>query len=282
MAQEQSNVSIPLGIQTAIKNIKPISPYVLEMVTNTSLEDLSLLDLARKLSFEPVLSARILDATKAAAYGLSKEVESVFQAVSLLGGRRVLDIIVASSLQDSFGKTFSTVEYDIWEHSLMVAYAIQGMLRELDMSITPMARGFTTGLIHDIGKLVLLQYLKNEKRDAELAEFSKDAATGGDKAIEKERILFKVSHVDIGAYLAKSWSMPEEMVTAIANHHMKDKRRFPNGLTRLLVWTHTLVDKNLTIDQKRSILPFSIIDKQEEMLTSIQREVDNIIFFFEK
>jgi len=72
------------------------------------------------------------------------------------------------------------------------------------------------------------------------------------------------------------------MVTAIANHHMKDKRRFPNGLTRLLVWAHTLVDKNLTPDQKRSMLPFSIIDKQEELLASIQREVDNIIFFFEK
>lgn len=282
MTQEQSNVSIPIGIQTAIKNIKPISPYVLEMVTNISLEDLSLLDLARKLSFEPVLSARILDATKAAAYGLSKEVESVFQAVSLLGGRRVLDIIVASSLQDSFGKTFSTVEYGIWEHSLLVAYAMQSMLRELDMSIIPMARCFTTGLMHDIGKLVLLQYLKNEKRDAELAEFSKDALNCDDKALANERILFKRTHADIGAYLAQSWSMPEEMVTAIANHHMKDKRRFPNGLTRLLVWAHTLVDKNLTPDQKRSMLPFSIIDKQEEMLTFIQREVDNIIFFFEK
>lgn len=282
MTQEQLNVSIPIGIQTAIKNIKPISPYVLEVVTNTSIEDLSLLDLARKLSFEPVLSARILDATKAAAYGLTKEVDSVFKAVSILGGRRVMDIIVASSLKDSFGKTFSTVEYDIWEHSLMVAYAMQSMLRELDMSITPMARGFTTGLIHDIGKLVLLQYLKNEKRDVDLAELSKDAITGGDKAIEKERILCKVSHVDIGAYLAKNWSMPEDMVTAIANHHMKDKRRFPNGLTRLLIWAHALVDKNLTPDQKRSILPFSIIDKQEGMLASIQREVDNIIFFFEK
>jgi len=282
MTQEQSNVSIPIGIQTAIKNIKPISPYVLEMVTNTSLEDLSLLDLARKLSFEPVLSAKILEATKAAAYGISRPVESVFQAVSILGGRRVLDIIVASSLQDSFGKSFLTVEYDIWEHSLLVAYAMQGMLRELDMFIIPLARGFTTGLMHDIGKLVLLQYLKNEKRDAELAEFSKYAVSGGDKAIDAERILFRVTHMDIGAYLAKSWSMPEEMVTAIANHHMKDKRRFPNGLTRLLVWAHTLVDKDLTPDQKRSMLPFSIVDKQEELLASIQREVDNIIFFFEK
>lgn len=282
MTQEQLNVSIPIGIQTAIKNIKPISPYVLEIVTNASLEDLSLLDLARKLSLEPVLSARILDATKAAAYGLSKKVESVFQAVSILGGRRVLDIIVASSLQDSFGKTFSTVEYDIWEHSLLVAYAVQSMIRELSMSIIPMARGFTTGLLHDIGKLVLLQYLKNNKMDAELTEFSRYALTDDDKTLENERLLFHVTHVDIGAYLAQSWSMPEDMVTAIANHHIKDKRRFPNGLTRLLVWAHTLVDKNLTPDQKRSILPFSIIDKQEEMLTSIQREVNNIIFFFEK
>ncbi|MEZ0329167.1 MAG: HDOD domain-containing protein [Dissulfuribacterales bacterium] len=282
MQQKQSNSSIPIGIQTAIKNIKPISPYVLEIVTNTSLEDLSLLDLARKLSFEPVLSAKLLDATRAAAYGLNKEIESVFQAVSILGSRRVLDIIVASSLQESFGKTFSTVEYDIWEHSLQVAYAMQTMLRELNIFITPMARAFTTGLIHDIGKLVLLQYLKNEKKEAELAEFSKNAVNGGDRALAYEGIRFKVTHVDIGAYLAKSWSMPNEMVTAIANHHMKDKRRFPNGLTRLLIWAHTLVDKNLTPDQKRSMLPFSIIDKQEEIMGSIQREVDNIIFFFEK
>lgn len=277
-----SPTSIPIGIQTAIKNIKPISPYVLEIVNTTSLEDLSLLDLARKLSLEPVLSAKILEATKGAIYGLSRQVESVFQAVSILGARRVLDIIVATSLKESFGKRFSTVEYDIWEHSLMVAYAMQTMIRELALPVIPMARGFTTGLIHDIGKLILLQYLKNEKREADLAEFSKYAVDGGDKALMDERIMFKITHVDIGAYLATTWNMPEDMVIAIANHHMKDKRRFPNGLTRLLVWAHVLVDKKLTTDQKRSMLPFSIIDKQEEILASIQREVENIIFFFEK
>ncbi len=272
--------NLPKEIRAAIGNIRPVSPYLFEIIDNADLENLTILDLARRISVEPVLSARVIEATQAAAYGLSKKVESVFQAVPLLGGRRVIEIIVAGALTDSFGRAVSTLEFDLWEHSLMVAYAVQSILRELRMNVVPMARGFTTGLLHDVGRLVLYQCLKGSMGGKDIAAFSEVATNGKQGGVEWERARFGMSHDEIGACLAREWSMPEEMVLAIAHHHETDERRFPNGLTRLLIWSHVLVDSSLTTDEKKVRLPFSIFERHEELLSGICMEVENLAYLF--
>lgn len=77
---------------------------------------------------------------------------------------------------------------------------------------------FTTGLLHDIGKVIFDQYL-DEKYIKLLEEVEAESTN---ELAERERKIFGMDHGEIGALLLKKWKFPEEIVKTVAVHHYKD------------------------------------------------------------
>ena len=100
----------------------------------------------------------------------------------------------------------------IFGHAIVVAQSAQVVSSETNRSIP--AEAYTAGLLHDIGKVVLGEYVEN--RIGAIIEL---AQSEGCSFAEAERRLLGLNHAEVGAVLAKKWGLPDFLVGAIRSHH---------------------------------------------------------------
>jgi len=162
---------------------------------------------------DPALSAKILKIANSPFYGLSKNVSSVELAIPLVGFATIRNVALSAFVFDVFCPTES--EFDsrgFWIHSIACAVCTrilgQKYLKEGKRDF------FTLGLLHDIGKIVIAQFMP--------AEFKKIAGVVREKGMpvrEAERMVLGADHSYVGGKLAEKWKFPDDLVYAISHHH---------------------------------------------------------------
>jgi len=194
----------------------------------------SAFDVAAILQEDAAMSAKVLKITNSAYYGLSREIESVRQAVVIIGMEAVKNLVLSASVFDMFSRQKIDHEFEdyFWRHSLATAFAARLLSRRMNanMSLDPEA-GFSAGLLHDIGKMVIVVYLPDLYQKVISAKTQKPQSP--DHAIESEVLGY--SHSQIGAVLGEHWRLPAKLVGAISSHH--DPQTIPedgNGLPCLV------------------------------------------------
>lgn len=265
---------IPEKLKKLIDNIEPISPYALEILNLAESEDTSLLDIARKVSIDPVISTHLFKACSSAA--INKKIESPFQAVAVLGLKKVIEIILTTSIRNSVDKVISTYDFDIWEHNLIVAYSVQALIRKFQLPLG-LAKGFTAGLLHDMGKFILIKSDPNSPIIQEQVNFECNM-----DIIEKEKKVYGASHVDIMEYLFSTWNLPEEITTAILNHHNDIEKQ--TGIARLLSISHSMIKTDrLSEEEIERLYEVTGLTKEDLIFlyNSVQREIQMVNFFFD-
>ncbi len=265
-------------LKNTINKLKPVSPFVWEILQCATSENASLLDLGRKVSFDPVIAARLLHACSSPLYGIPKEVDSPIHAVSILGTKRVTDIVLSTSFQDCFVGITNTTDLAIWEHCLSVAFVARELVRIKNTKI-PLYLGFTAGLLHDIGKIVIASHERKEvimPEDRKRLQILIDAQiTGGATCIEAERNLFGLTHVEVGREVVKDWTIPDDIKIAIANHHKCHMDKL-SPITSLLCDAHKILRPDDTSREDVDISEASL----QEINNVLQRELEAIAIFF--
>lgn len=161
---------------------------------------------------DPALSVRLLRMANSPLYGLAHEVRSIAHAVSILGLRqlRALAMSVAGASMFSQGANAAQERTALWNHSLGVATLARISARRAPGVAAEEA--FLAGIFHDVGKLFLLDLVREEY--VELATHYE-----GDDLIREEVFAFGVSHEEIGLKSAHSWDLAETLKAAIGFHH---------------------------------------------------------------
>lgn len=177
--------------------------------------------MANLLAQEPALSMKILRMVNSPAFALRQQVTRVEQAVSLLGMGEVANIVLSATLLRSFPPQPGHRNLDLhkfWEHSIATAIfaRILGSMSHASAKI-PLDDTFVAGLIHDIGKLMLLQNFHPEFVQA-LDQCKKEQTT----LLKAEQSLFHFNHQDIGAFVADQWNFERHFVKAIELHNNPD------------------------------------------------------------
>jgi len=177
--------------------------------------DSSIADLTEIIIKDPPLTSKILQVVDSAFYGLCRKIGTVKQAVALLGTGEVSSIafgLAAARAIDtsSIGHLYSPK--GLWHHSMATGLICQHMCREFPEFRT--SEAFTAGLLHDFGKIFLIQNFPDVygKVHSEIQE-------NDIPVFELEEELFGINHAFIGEYLATNWNLPEPLVQAIAFHH---------------------------------------------------------------
>ncbi|MCU7852581.1 MAG: HDOD domain-containing protein [Candidatus Thiodiazotropha sp. (ex Monitilora ramsayi)] len=188
----------------------PILNHLFDMMfdPNTSLDDL-----ADTISTDAGLSARTLRSANAAFSSPEQKIENVRDAVVRIGLITTIHILTATEIKAVF---FSVPGHhgdmqQLWRHNLVTACIADAYAHHYDFEKP--ARWFTGGLLHDIGRLVLLRHDPVKYTDAVAREIS------GEQAIcDAEREIFGISHEEVGAELMTLWQFPDEIAEA-AYHH---------------------------------------------------------------
>lgn len=204
---------IKVDIETLLITKLPPSPGTMMRIT-TLLRDFnaSMREVTQAISYEPVLVVRILRLANSPVYALERNVTSIQSAIAAVGAKAVHDIVMIGLASTTFAKEIknSPTAKAIWEHSLAVAMTARELSKLLGMRGTEEA--FTCGLLHDIGKLILLS--NDVVGYSSLLDLTEESLM-----LQGETELFGYNHAEVGSLIAKRWNLPEEVYFSILHHH---------------------------------------------------------------
>lgn len=201
-----------------LKNVKelPPMPQVAQKARRIiSDPKSSFAELSEVINTDQAIAARVLKLANSAYYGISGKVSSVKHAAAVLGVdtlMELLDIACASGLLGGDLDGYNLGAGDLWQHSLAVAEGARLVTKIGNPALADEA--FSTGLIHDVGKLILSPYVL-ERKD----EFTAMVGDGQQSFLAAEEELLGFDHAQIAADVCRQWNMPANIIDAIGHHH---------------------------------------------------------------
>lgn len=204
-------MKMPLEQLLAQADTLPALPQVVHRILHALSNERADIDsLVGHVSSDPAVVARVLAAANAGAVGAG-HVDSVRQAVLLLGLDRVRAITLATSIIDRFRAASHYDAQHLWLHSIGVAICSQAIAQhaELDAEMA-----YATGLLHDIGQLLLYAVLPQQYEVVLRLKRERDICI-----VDAEQEVLGVDHALVGGALARQWHLPGEIADAIAAHH---------------------------------------------------------------
>lgn len=178
-------------------------------------EDASLEKIAKIVSNDAGMTAKILQVANSAFMGVRYDISSPTQAVTLIGTEMVRALVLSVHVFSQFEDQQEVACYwtALWEHSVAAACLAQRIAVREKCTKALTDESFTAGLLHEIGKLVLLAQMPKEYGAILETVEEKPAALA---AAERER--FGCTHADLGAYLMSIWGLPHSLIYAVAYH----------------------------------------------------------------
>ena len=171
-------------------------------------------DIGKVISHDTALTAQLLRMANSSFYNFPSKVGTISRAVTVVGERELRYLVLALSAV----RTFSQIPVELinmasfWRHSVycgVVARLVAGQCHVLHSE-----RLFVSGLLHDVGMLVMMN------REPELVKQALVASESGDKEQYQAEIeLFGFDHAEVGGALMKQWNMPDALCETVACHH---------------------------------------------------------------
>jgi len=169
------------------------------------------------LRMDPGLTANVLKLSNSAYFGFPSQIGSVQKAIVLLGAKRLIQLVMTSCVNSVMNKSVPGYDLspgEIWRHSIAVSVAAEGLIKELN---APEADEiFTAALLHDVGKLVLGEFVRDDIVKIEKITSKKISFEVA------EQIVLGTDHAEIGAKILESWDLPSRVVSAVRWHHDPD------------------------------------------------------------
>lgn len=197
-------------------NMLYFSSVLLEFNKAMANPDVQLDYLAAVIDKDPGLTAAVLKMANSSFYGLSKKVGTVKQAISILGYKTLEKIFTVNLLNRVLGKPKIDAGEEMWRHSLATAIAAQEIIYLSQPKNAEQI--FINGLLHDLGKFVLLNYMPREFTQYQMVM----AKNPYQYSVPVETQIFGIDHQTVGAFFAEQWMFPEAVQNCIQYHHMID------------------------------------------------------------
>ncbi len=214
-------------IISSIEQLPPFPQVALKVMEMVQDEDISFRELAKVIQLDQSMTANLLKICNSPFFGLRRKVSSVQEALVYLGQKYFMEVIMEMASAGYFRegqRGYDLAKGELWRHS--VACALASQLLEKEIGLQESSLLFTTALLHDIGKVVLSEFV------AEALEDIRRRVDEGASFLEAEEEVLGVDHAALGGMIAERWSFPEEMVRAIRLHHRPEEDW--EGLTPLV------------------------------------------------
>jgi putative nucleotidyltransferase with HDIG domain len=178
-------------------------------------DDPSLQRVADIVASDIAMSAKVLQLVNSAFFGLARRVDSITQAVTLLGTDVIKALVVSRAAFSEFDARSTRFSPEhLWRHSLRVGAVAAAIAKSERCDAATVGETLQAGMLHDIGQLILATHLP-ERYDATLDR----AAT---TLFDAETDTLGANHAHVGAYLLGLWGLPDNTVEAVAFHHEPD------------------------------------------------------------
>ncbi len=237
-------------IQATIQALKPIPQTALKILRMSQENRYDIGDITHELARDQVLSGQTLKLCNSALFSGSIHIDSLKDAVLLLGESMLIKSVITASVASYYDQTgtsgYSLCRGGLFFHAVGVATTAEHIAQKTGKAQDQMA--YTAGLLHDIGKVILDQHIAGQ---APL--LFRDFCQGGMALTEMEQKRLGISHCDAGAILAATWHFSPALTQVIRYHHQPEKADTETDLAHIIYLAdllmerfHTGVDMNKT------------------------------------
>ena len=214
----------------ATETIQPIPQVALKILRLINEEEYDIKALTAEIRKDQVISAKVLKLCNSVIFAGTNKIELLDHALIYIGSQMLVKLVISASIDNYFshaGTGYSLCKGGLFHHAIGTAI-IAEKLAALTGRVKP-GLAYTAGLLHDIGKVVLDQYVTSA-----YPLFYRKLNDEGTSFLESEKSILGIDHTEIGSNLARNWSFPESLVDVIRYHHR------PEDATRNLELTHTV------------------------------------------
>jgi putative nucleotidyltransferase with HDIG domain len=198
----------------SLPTIPPVLTGIIALIDDDRAGAKKLVELIER---DQALTARLLRLANSAFFGQARKVSTIPRAVLLLGFSTVRNLALGVKVWDTLGTGVSRKELEaLWMHAVQVASAARSIARQ-QRQVNP-DEAFTTGLLHDVGQLVLALRFKEMYWD------TARRATSTEHLVGLEQLTLGVDHAEVGSWLLEAWNLPALMVEAVRRHHDPEAR----------------------------------------------------------
>jgi putative nucleotidyltransferase with HDIG domain len=220
----------PEEIESAILHVKPIPQIALKIIHLLEDRDYDMKDLAVEVQQDQVISGKVINLCNSALLSMRNKIDSVKRALVVLGEKKLLQLVISAAVQSLFpeeARGYSLCKGGMFQHALGTAL-LAHELAALMGRIAP-DTAYTAGLLHDIGKIPLDQYVAGA---APLFYRVGDNGMGELREVEREH--FGVTHTEVGGLMGDRWALPENLIDVIRNHHQPEDAAVDEELVTLV------------------------------------------------
>ncbi|MCC9604895.1 HDOD domain-containing protein [Blastopirellula sp. JC732] len=207
-----------------VEEVSSLPQIAIQAMGIASTEESSASDLTAVIECDVALSARVLKLVNSSAFGLRNKVTNLQQAIAYLGMKQVRNLAITASVSELFQGGDKIGRYSrsgLWEH--MVAVGIAARMFAKRHRIGDPEDAFIAGLLHDLGIVILDQFLNTR------FEMMLSAMTAQQVQVRWEQQYFGFDHTEFGERVARHWKFPEPVIDTIRYHHMAGVYRGPNS-----------------------------------------------------
>lgn len=239
----------PEAILLKINNLPSLPTVVMALLASMGQEDVNVEALANTIAQDQALTAKTLRLANSSFYGMAKQVTTLHEAITILGFRTVRSLATTAALMGAFdGKNSVSLNVTpFWRHAIAAAVCARVLARHL--SVNP-DYAYTAGLLHDIGRLILVTQFQAEYEATMAYRVAHDCSL-----LEAERAVLGLDHAEVGLMLTQNWKFPEELQQALAQHHAAQAMGLPT-LTVLVMAANTIAHAlDLSLDPDDLVPP---------------------------
>lgn len=195
-----------------IATLPSVTTKILQQIEDNNVD---IRKVANTIETDAPLTAKILKVANSAIYGLRTPVSSIAQAIITIGLNRLANIVIGVSIFSRFilhsQRESQQFMEKFWWHSASTGIVSKSLAKRIDRNFKEME--FIGGLLHDFGKLVLMQYNFSEYK--KVIDLIKNESLID---IDAEKKIFGVDHLEVGDFVAKRWKLPNPITNVISYH----------------------------------------------------------------
>lgn len=200
-----------------VGDLPAIPEVVAEVLRMTDDPLVDMTEVTQVIERDPAMTAKILRVSNSPYYGMKQYVGTLKLALVILGVREVRNIVLGVSVIDGLndGLKANLVPKEFWSHSFLTA----GVSKHLatTMRLGMQGEAFICGLLHDMGRLILLRQMMTP-----YAKLLQASGGHGPALCDAEMAQLGFTHADAAAALAERWNFPKTLADAIHFHHVRE------------------------------------------------------------
>ena len=251
----------------------PTLPAVAMEVNKMLLDyDTIINELSDTIEKDQAMVSKILKLVNSSFFGLRGKISNISHAIVVLGFNTIRNAVVSISIIDAFSIKESLDGFDItdfWKHSLSVAVTSKYLAEKTGIHSSDDC--FVGGLLHDMGKIVLLQHFKDLFQKVWLA------VNGNNLSFyEAEKSQIPIDHAQIGGYLARKWQLPAALVDAIQYHHSVKSDADDQNLS-MIIHAANIIANTYAEDSKNNL---ELSDIHPDVLTILEGQFDTVSVWY--